>query len=218
MASSKPDSLLILLQKLMEEGNMLYKVYYGECCRQRVGEDEANPAASWLNRLQTRCFVDWWSEMVFPLPVCFSEGTNEGGRPALPVCPEEATAWWPRRGAQRAQRPAGLPLPKPFPLPQENQRKVHSCNKLLVHYLTPAGSLEAERMAGAPARQDRRVLKIHHLSVSTLEDNVSTGIAHCKKIPAFQLSFQISLVNRTCTEDLEADGDIMNNCVLLVWR
>ena len=26
MASSKPDVLLILLQKLMEEGNMLYKV------------------------------------------------------------------------------------------------------------------------------------------------------------------------------------------------
>lgn len=26
MASSKPDILLILLQKLMEEGNLLYKV------------------------------------------------------------------------------------------------------------------------------------------------------------------------------------------------
>lgn len=31
MASSKPDILLILLQKLMEEGNMLYKVCYDEC-------------------------------------------------------------------------------------------------------------------------------------------------------------------------------------------
>lgn len=28
MASSKPDILLILLQKLMEEGNILYKVRY----------------------------------------------------------------------------------------------------------------------------------------------------------------------------------------------
>lgn len=31
MASSKPDILLILLQKLMEEGNLLYKVWYSEC-------------------------------------------------------------------------------------------------------------------------------------------------------------------------------------------
>lgn len=31
MASSKPDILLILLQKLMEEGNILYKVGYGKC-------------------------------------------------------------------------------------------------------------------------------------------------------------------------------------------
>lgn len=29
MASSKPDILLILLQKLMEEGNILYKVRMG---------------------------------------------------------------------------------------------------------------------------------------------------------------------------------------------
>lgn len=29
MASSKPDILLILLQKLMEEGNILYKVRVG---------------------------------------------------------------------------------------------------------------------------------------------------------------------------------------------
>lgn len=27
-----------------------------------------------------------------PLPVCFSEGTYEGGRPALPVRPEEASS------------------------------------------------------------------------------------------------------------------------------
>lgn len=30
MASSKPDILLILLQKLMEEGNILYKVRVGK--------------------------------------------------------------------------------------------------------------------------------------------------------------------------------------------
>lgn len=28
MATSKPDILIILLQKLMEEGNLLYKVEY----------------------------------------------------------------------------------------------------------------------------------------------------------------------------------------------
>lgn len=32
MASSKPDILLILLQKLMEEGNMLYKVLSPQYC------------------------------------------------------------------------------------------------------------------------------------------------------------------------------------------
>lgn len=31
MASSKPDILLILLQKLMEEGNILYKVRVRVC-------------------------------------------------------------------------------------------------------------------------------------------------------------------------------------------
>lgn len=41
MASSKPDILLILLQKLMEEGNMLYKVQRCDCYRryeERRGE------------------------------------------------------------------------------------------------------------------------------------------------------------------------------------
>lgn len=93
MASSKPDILLILLQKLMEEGNMLYKVYYGEfysvCC-----EGVLNLAPFYLNRLQTRCFcglvVKKLSSLL--LSVCFLEGTYEGGRPALPVCPEEATS------------------------------------------------------------------------------------------------------------------------------
>ncbi len=56
MASSKPDILLILLQKLMEEGNILYKVCYGEshwvCC-----EGVTNLAAFYLNRLEeTGCF------------------------------------------------------------------------------------------------------------------------------------------------------------------
>lgn len=32
MASSKPDILLILLQKLMEEGNLLYKVCMVKVC------------------------------------------------------------------------------------------------------------------------------------------------------------------------------------------
>lgn len=44
MASSKPDILLILLQKLMEEGNMLYKVSYGGIL---------NLGAFYLNLLQT---------------------------------------------------------------------------------------------------------------------------------------------------------------------
>lgn len=95
-----------------------------------------------------------------PLPVCFSEGTYEGGRPALPVRPEEASSGGARRGAEGAQRPAGLPLPKPFPLPQENQCKPHSCNKLLVHYLTPAGLLYAEGMAGGLAGQDIWLLQM----------------------------------------------------------
>lgn len=58
-----------------------------------------------------------------PPSVCFSEGTYEGGRPALSVCLEEASSRGARRGAERAQRPAGLPLSKPLPLPQENQCK-----------------------------------------------------------------------------------------------
>lgn len=72
-------------------------------------------------------------------PVSFPERTYEGGGPALPVRPEEASSRGPRRGAERAQRPAGLPLPKPFPLPQENQCEPHSCIKLLMHYLALAG-------------------------------------------------------------------------------
>lgn len=133
MASSKPDILLILLQKLMEEGNMLYKVYQRKCRRTVCWSKRSGPCGHLcLNRLQARCVADGSSQMVFSsLPGCFSEGPNEGGRPALSVCPEEAAAGRARRGAERAQRPAGLPLSKPFPLPQENQRKAHSCNKPL---------------------------------------------------------------------------------------
>lgn len=110
-----------------------------------------------------------------PLPVCFSEGSYEGGRPALPVCPEEASSGGARRGAERAQRLAGLPLPKPFPLPQENQCKPHSCNKLLMHYLTQAGLLDAEGKIDGSFRY--RVYL----------DQVSSGVAHCKNISAFQI-------------------------------
>lgn len=155
MASSKPDILLILLQKLMEEGNMLYKVCDGV----------ANLAAFCLNRLQTRCFCGLVVKIF--LSPCFSEGTYEGGGPALPVRPEEVTSRGAGRGAEGAQRPAGLPLPKPFPLPQENQCKAHSCIKLLMHYLTPVGLLDAERMARGLARRGRRLLKIYNLSLST---------------------------------------------------
>ena len=84
--------------------------------------------------------------------MCFSEGTHEGGGPALSVCPEEAPSRGARRGAERAQRAAGLPLSEPFPLPQENQCKAQSCNKLLIHYLTPASLLDVEGMAGGATR------------------------------------------------------------------
>lgn len=119
-----------------------------------------------------------------PLPVCFSEGTYEGGRPALPVCPEEASSGGARRGAERAQRPAGLPLPKPFPLPQENQCKPHSCNKLLVHqqvYYMLRGWQEGWQGETYGSFRCRI-----HLD----QDNVSNVVAHSKKISLlFRSSF-----------------------------
>lgn len=144
MASSKPDILLILLQKLMEEGNLLYKV--GESHRAVAKLRHVSPHADLL--------------------CCSSERTDEGGGPALPVRPEEASSRGPRRGAERAQRPAGVPLSQPVPLPQENQRKARSRTKLM-HYSTAAGLLGAEGLAGGLARQGRWLLKIYNLSAST---------------------------------------------------
>lgn len=76
--------------------------------------------------------------------VCFLEGTYEGGGPALPVRPEEASSRGPRGRAERLQRPSGLPLPKPFPLPQENQCEPPNCTVQLMHYLTHAGLIDVE--------------------------------------------------------------------------
>lgn len=73
---------------------------------------------------------------ILALLVCSSEGTHEGGRPALPVRPEEAASRGAGGGAEGAQGPAGLPLPEPLSLPQENQRTspFRGGIKLLMHY------------------------------------------------------------------------------------
>lgn len=55
--------------------------------------------------------------------MCFSEGANEGGRPALSVRSEEAASRGAGGGAKGPQRPASLPLSEPFSLSQENQCK-----------------------------------------------------------------------------------------------
>lgn len=165
MASSKPDILLILLQKLMEEGNLLYKV----CCGLRLWQREHLFICK--KREVFYIYKDFHFDSLSSLrprhcPLCFSERTYEGGRPALPVRPEEASSRGARRGAEGAQGPAGLPLPKPLPVPQENQRKLRWCIEPLMHYLPPAGLLDAEGMAGGLARRDRRLLKIYNSSVS----------------------------------------------------
>lgn len=91
MASSKPDILLILLQKLMEEGNLLYKVCCGVVLQYGWG------IIMYLNKHGIFCVL-WCFPSLFhpsfspPLAVCFSEGTYEGGGPALPVRPEEASS------------------------------------------------------------------------------------------------------------------------------
>lgn len=46
MASSKPDILLILLQKLMEEGNILYKVRVGTQAVIGIEKRQKNVASS----------------------------------------------------------------------------------------------------------------------------------------------------------------------------
>lgn len=103
MATSKPDILLILLQKLMEEGNLLYKVSH----EQLISE---------------RCSV----EALTKNPCIFSEGEDEGSRSEVPVCTEEVSkgrVWGRPEGLSRTP---GLALPQPVPLPPQNQREPRS--------------------------------------------------------------------------------------------
>lgn len=64
-----------------------------------------------------------------------SERTDEGGGPALPVRPAEASSWGPGGGAKGSEGPAGLPLPQPLTLSQENQCRCRHCISLLMLHL-----------------------------------------------------------------------------------
>lgn len=72
MASSKPDILLILLQKLMEEGNMLYKVCSDECYSQVCCEGVATlQPFIWIDFKQYFFLYGLVVKFFLPFSVCF---------------------------------------------------------------------------------------------------------------------------------------------------
>lgn len=102
MATSKPDILIILLQKLMEEGNVMYKV--SKCLLCAVGGDVGPPLSLVLDAAATLlCGADtWqeWSSKTFPLlprSLLISTQQNLHGKALLFVsennCQESSQQW-----------------------------------------------------------------------------------------------------------------------------
>lgn len=107
MATSKPDIMIILLSKLIEEGDSFYKV------GQRL---VVEVPAVMVQR--------YWKDPVTALLLCRqTEGEGEGGGAALSVRPQKVSTRRLQRGPQDVQGTQSIALPQPVPMSEENECK-----------------------------------------------------------------------------------------------
>lgn len=139
MASSKPDILLILLQKLMEEGNILYKVTF---IQGLLWKD------LWNQKLQA---WSWWSFVLLRRGAwrkpASATSTLWGSSPAR----AKETSW---KDSKTCESPSIWTSRAAAGKPTWGPKKAVS----LMHYLTPAGLLDAEGRERRTADQFRGTL------------------------------------------------------------